>query len=118
MNLKKIILQIGTLSFCTSIIIFAIFNISVHGIVNISFIIFIIATGTATYYLVKRYPLPKEEEENKKIEPIVEEEIISEHVISIDRTEVIKMDSSSESKEKKGSSKKATSEMEEPEEEE
>jgi hypothetical protein len=104
MNLKKIILQIGTLSFCTTVVVFALLDVSVAGILGLSFIIFVIATGTATYYLVKRYPPPKEGE--KKLEPdVVEEEIISDHVISIDRTEVKKIDGIDEEGDKKKNKK-------------
>ena len=115
MNLRKIILQIGTLSFCTSIVIFALFNVPAVGIINLSFLVFIIATGVATYHLVKRFPPPKEEE--KKIEPETskeEEEIISEHVISIDRVEVPKIETASEIGKDKKEIKKSVSETETP----
>jgi len=109
MNLKKVILQIGTLCFCTSIVIFALFNVPVLGIVNLAFIVFVIATGVATYYLVKRFPPPKEDE--KKLEPDAdEEEIISEHVISIDRVETPKVEAAIEIGKDKKESKKSVSE--------
>jgi hypothetical protein len=114
MNLRKMILQIGTLSFCTSIVIFALFNVPVIGIINLSFIIFIIATGTATYYLVKKFPPPKEEEKKPEPETTQEEEIISEHVISIDRVEVPKIETASETSKDKKESKKSVSETEIP----
>jgi hypothetical protein len=114
MNLRKIILQIGTLSFCTSIVIFALFNVPAVGIINLSFLVFIIATGVATYHLVKRFPPPKEEEKKPEPETSEEEEIISEHVISIDRVEVPKTETISEIGKDKKESKKSVSETETP----
>jgi hypothetical protein len=112
MNLRKMILQIGSLSFCTSIVFFALFGASVSVIINLSFIIFIIATGVATYYLVKKFPPPKEEDEKKVAPETKEEEIISEHVISIDRVEAPRTEPVSELGKDKKESKKPVSETE------
>lgn len=112
MNLKKMILQISTLCFCISIVIFALLDLPVGGIVGLSFLMFVIVTAVATSYLVKLY-LPVKEETEEKLEPEqLEEEVFSDHVVSIDRREV-KADIMIDPKDKKEKeSKKADSEPE------
>jgi len=115
MNLKKMILQISTLCFCISIVIFALLDLPVGGIIGLSFLIFIIVTATATHYLVKLY-LPVKEEPEEKLEPEqLEEEVLSDHVVSIDRREVkndIIIENPKDKKEKEKESKKVDSELE------
>jgi hypothetical protein len=96
MNLRSIILQIGTLAFCISIIALSMTGFPVLKIIIISFIVFIIVTFLATIIVAMFSPSPKNRE--TKLEPKTENNILSDTTTEHGKYEDIKIENGKDRK--------------------